>query len=97
MNRVIVTAATTAMLFGAAASITPAEAEMHYGPTRNGNQCYINSRGWTTEGFGYWGSCPGQATQQANRPSGSAQSTPDIDNIPRTSRAQSRPKQQQAH
>ena len=41
-----------------AALSAPALAEISWGPTKNGAQCFTPSPGWSKDGFGYWGACP---------------------------------------
>lgn len=45
-----------------ATMLVPAQAELMWGPTKNGSQCWQSSAGWSKDGFGYWGACPATAS-----------------------------------
>lgn len=66
MRHFLITAA--AMTAFAALLAVPAKADMHYGPTQVGNQCFkwngTNARDAT---FGYWGECPKPASVAVTR------------------------------
>jgi hypothetical protein len=57
--RKFVLSAAAMTAFAALVASVPAQADMHYGPSRNGNQCYQTSPGsGRSEGFGAWTTCP---------------------------------------
>jgi hypothetical protein len=66
MQRLTLTTAVAAMLFGGVLAGTPAKADHNYGPMKNGAQCYKGAaNGWGSQGYGYWASCPGPAATGA--------------------------------
>ena len=66
MRHFLITAA--AMTAFAALLAVPAKADMHYGPTQNGSQCFKWSSGYARDAsFGYWGACPKAASVATTR------------------------------
>jgi hypothetical protein len=65
MQRLTLTTAAAAMLFGGLLAGTPAKAEYNYGPMKNGSQCYKASKTWGEMGYGYWENCPAPAATSA--------------------------------
>ena len=65
MQRLTLTTAAAAMLFGGVLAGTPAKAEYNYGPMKNGTQCYKVSKTWGEMGYGYWENCPSPAATAA--------------------------------
>ena len=65
MQRLTLTTAAAAMLFGGVLAGTTAKAEYNYGPMKNGTQCYKASKSWGEMGFGAWGACPNAAATAA--------------------------------
>jgi hypothetical protein len=62
MQRLTLMTATAAMLFGGVLAGTPAKAEYHFGPMKNGSQCYsYSTNGWNNQGFGVWKNCANEA------------------------------------
>jgi len=53
---------TAAAMTAFAALSAPAFADMHPGPTRDGNKCFNATPGWGKDGIGYWGACPQAAS-----------------------------------
>jgi hypothetical protein len=48
-----------------AAGAVSAQADVNYGPAKQGNQCWNaspSSGSHTANGFGYWGACPAPAS-----------------------------------
>jgi hypothetical protein len=59
---------TTAAIALATLVSAPAMAELNYGPTKNGSQCWSNSvnhNGSNGSTYGYWGACPKTASVAA--------------------------------
>ena len=56
-----IAAVAIAALFASA----PANAEYHYGPVKNGNQCWKSARDNGNTAFGYWDQCPAPAATTA--------------------------------
>jgi hypothetical protein len=50
-------------------SSVAANADFHFGPERQGNQCWVRatSNGRINDGFGYWSECPKPASAPAVR------------------------------
>jgi hypothetical protein len=61
MNRFVALAGAVAL---AATLSVVAKADYHYGPLKEGNQCWnkATSNGHTNGGFGYWSECPKPAS-----------------------------------
>jgi hypothetical protein len=58
-----------AAMMALAAMLIPAQADLMWGPVKNGNQCFQSSPGWNRDGFGAWSSCPAPAsTPVATKP-----------------------------
>jgi hypothetical protein len=73
MRKFIISAAAMSA-FAALLASAPAMAEYHFGPTQNGNQCWIGNGGapaipgrvgGSSGYFGYWGACPKPASATA--------------------------------
>ena len=58
MQRLCTKAIATALLLGAGIIATTARADMNYGPTQNGDQCFTKASGGSESMFGWWGPCP---------------------------------------
>ena len=65
MKFTIVTAA--ALLMGAALS-TAANADINWGPDKNGKQCWKYSFGGGHNEYGYWDACPAPAATTVSHP-----------------------------
>jgi len=62
MRHFLITAAAMTAFAALLASV-PANADMHYGATQNGKQCFKWSPGFGREAsFGYWDTCPKPAS-----------------------------------
>jgi hypothetical protein len=55
---------TAALLMGAALS-TAANADINWGPDKNGRQCWKYSFGGSHNEYGYWDTCPAPAAAAA--------------------------------
>ncbi len=54
------TAFAAAILFATTLSSISARADYHFGPVKNGDQCWKSSP--SAKDFGYWGACPQPAS-----------------------------------
>ena len=68
MNYLTVFSAIT-LLTASGLSATTAKADMHYGPVRNGDQCWTYSINSLHSEYGYWGQCPSTSSTPAAAPS----------------------------
>jgi hypothetical protein len=59
------TIVTAAAVLTAAALSTAANAEINWGPVKNGNQCWTYSFGSAHNEYGFWGPCPAPAAVSA--------------------------------
>lgn len=58
MSWLIMKFAVAAMLVAGTLGVTAANADLYYGPTRNGDQCFVKAKGWSQMSFGSWQPCP---------------------------------------
>jgi hypothetical protein len=56
-----------AAALAATLTLGPANADYHFGPVQNGNQCWKSSGGGSAKDFGYWSACPQPASASATR------------------------------